>query len=43
MPRGQEVANAVGFQLLILEQKPILDRVGPKIKNFIDTFLEGMG
>ncbi len=42
-PREQEIVTALSFKPKILERKPIIERVGDKIKAFIDTFIEGMG
>ena len=43
LPREQEIVSSLNFKPKILERKPIIERVGDKIKAFIDTFVEGMG
>lgn len=43
LPRDEEIVGALSFKLKILERKSIIERVGSKIKAFIDTFIEGMG
>lgn len=43
LPRDQEIVEALGFKPKILERKSILERVGDKIQEFINTFIEGMG
>ncbi|MER0216912.1 MAG: type I restriction endonuclease subunit R [Nitrosomonas sp.] len=43
LPREQEIVDSLNFKPKILERKPIIERVGDKIKSFIDTFIEGMG
>ena len=42
-PREQEIAAALLFKPSILQRKTILQRIQGKIKDFIDTFIEGMG
>ena len=42
LPREQEIVDSLNFKPKILERKPIIERVGDKIKSFIDTFIEGM-
>jgi len=43
LPSGQEIVSALSFKPKILQRKSIIERVGAKIKAFIDTFIEGMG
>jgi type I restriction enzyme R subunit len=43
LPRDQEIVNALEFKPKIRERKSILARVGDKIQDFINTFIEGMG
>ncbi len=43
LPREQEIVESLNFKPKILDRKPIITRVGDKIKEFIDTFIEGMG
>lgn len=43
MPREQEIVDSLNFKPKIRERKPIIERVGERIKSFIDTFIEGMG
>lgn len=43
LPREQEIVSALSFKPKILERKGIIERVGDKIKEFISTFIEGMG
>jgi len=43
LPREQEIVSALNFKPKILQRKSIIERVGEKIKAFIDTFIEGMG
>lgn len=43
LPRDEEIVGALTFKPKILERKPLLERVAGKIKEFIDTFIEGMG
>jgi type I restriction enzyme R subunit len=43
LPREQEIVSALSFKPKILQRKSIIERVGDKIKAFIDTFIEGMG
>ncbi len=42
-PREQEIAATLLFKPSILQRKTILQRIQGKIKDFIDTFIEGMG
>lgn len=42
-PREQEIATALLFKPSILQRKTILQRIQGKIKDFVDTFIEGMG
>lgn len=43
LPREQEIVTSLSFKPKILERRSIIERVGDKIKAFIDTFIEGMG
>jgi type I restriction enzyme R subunit len=43
LPKAQDIGNALSFKPKILERKTILQRVGDKIQDFINTFIEGMG
>ena len=43
LPKSQDIGNALSFKPLIKERKTILQRVGDKIQDFINTFIEGMG
>ncbi len=43
LPRNEEIADSLSFQPKILERKPVITRIADKIKEFIDTFIEGMG
>jgi type I restriction enzyme R subunit len=43
LPKTQDIASALSFQPKILERKTILQRVGDKIQDFINTFIDGMG
>jgi len=43
LPREQEILSALSFKPKILQRRSIIERVGAKIKAFIDTFIEGMG
>ena len=43
LPKSQDIGNALSFKPKILERKTILQRVGDKIQDFINTFIEGMG
>jgi type I restriction enzyme R subunit len=43
LPKSQDIGNALSFKPLIKERKNILQRVGDKIQDFINTFIEGMG
>jgi len=43
LPRNEEIADSLDFQPKILERKPVITRIADKIKEFIDTFIEGMG
>lgn len=43
LPREQEIVTSLTYKPKILERKSILQRVADKIKEFIDTFIEGMG
>jgi type I restriction enzyme, R subunit len=43
LPREQEIVSALSFKPKILERKAIIERVADKIKEFISTFIEGMG
>ena len=42
-PKLQEISNALSVKPKIRERKSILVRVGDKIQDFINTFVEGMG
>ncbi len=43
LPKQQDIGNALSFKPKILERKTILQRVGDKIQDFINTFIDGMG
>jgi type I restriction enzyme R subunit len=43
LPKSQDIGNALSFKPKILERKTVLQRVGDKIQDFINTFIEGMG
>ena len=43
LPRPHEIADSFAFKPKILERKSILERVSKKIKEFINTFVDGMG
>lgn len=43
MPRDQEIKESLSYKPKIGERKGILKRIAEKIRNFIDTFIEGMG
>ena len=43
LPKSQDIGNALSFKPKILERKTILQRVGDKIQDFINTFIDGMG
>jgi type I restriction enzyme R subunit len=43
LPRDQEIIDALNQKPRILERKGVLERVGERIKQFIDTFVDGMG
>ena len=43
LPKSQDIVNSLSFKPLIKERKNILQRVGDKIQDFINTFIEGMG
>ncbi len=43
LPRDQEISDSLNFKPKILDRKTIIERVSQKIKDFIDTFIEGMG
>lgn len=43
LPRDQEIIDALNQKPRILERKSVLERVGERIKQFIDTFVDGMG
>lgn len=43
LPRDQEIVGSLSFKPKALERKPIIERIADKIKDFIDTFVEGMG
>ncbi len=43
LPRDQEIVSSLAFKPKALERKPIIERIAGKIKEFIDTFIEGMG
>jgi type I restriction enzyme R subunit len=42
-PRNQEIKAALAFEPRILESKTILERVSQKFKEFVATYIEGMG
>jgi type I restriction enzyme R subunit len=42
-PRNQEIKKALAFEPKILESKGILERVAEKLRDFIVTYVEGMG
>jgi type I restriction enzyme R subunit len=42
-PREEEIISSLAFKPKILERKSILERVAAKIKEFIETFIDGMG
>ena len=43
LPKSQDIGNTLSFKPKILERKTMLKRVGDKIQDFINTFIEGMG
>ena len=43
LPKQQDIGAALSFKPKILERKTILQRVGDKIQDFINTFIDGMG
>ena len=43
LPRNQEIKAALAFEPKILESKTILEQVSGRIKDFINTYIEGMG
>lgn len=43
LPRDQKIVDVLTYKPKILERKAILERVAAKIKEYIDTFIEGMG
>ncbi len=43
LPKQQDIGNALSFKPKILDRKTILQRVGDKIQDFINTFIDGMG
>jgi len=43
LPKSQDIVNSLSFKPLIKERKTILQRVGDKIQDFINTFVDGMG
>ena len=43
LPKSQAIVNSLSFKPLIKERKTILQRVGDKIQDFINTFVDGMG
>ncbi|MFI0489834.1 MAG: type I restriction endonuclease subunit R, partial [Yersinia sp. (in: enterobacteria)] len=43
LPRDQEIIDALNQKPRILERKGVLERVGERIKQFIETFVDGMG
>ncbi|PVZ85083.1 deoxyribonuclease HsdR [Serratia sp. S1B] len=43
LPRDQEIIDALNQKPRILERKGVLERVGERIKQFIETFMDGMG
>lgn len=43
LPREQEIVSSLTYKPKILERKPVLVRIAEKIREFIDTFIEGMG
>ena len=42
-PRDDLIAKALTYTPKILERKKVLKRVGDRINDYIDTFIEGMG
>ncbi len=42
-PREEEVVSALSFKPKIRERKPLVERISSKIKEFIETFIDGMG
>lgn len=43
LPRNEEISKSLDFQPKILERKPIITRIADKIREFIETFIDGMG
>ncbi|WON76497.1 hypothetical protein [Serratia sp. UGAL515B_01] len=43
LPRDQKIIDALNQKPRILERKGVLARVGERIKQFIETFVDGMG
>ena len=43
LPKSQDIVNSLSFKPLIKERKTILQRVGDKIQDFINSFVDGMG
>ena len=43
LTKSQDIVNSLSFKPKILERKTILQRVGDKIQDFINTFIDGMG
>ena len=42
-PRNQEIKKALAFEPKIRESRGILERVAEKLRDFITTYIEGMG
>ena len=42
-PREEEIINSLTFKPKILERKTLLQRIADKIREFIETFIDGMG
>lgn len=43
LPRDQEIVESLSYKPKILDRKTILERVGEKIIEFVNTYVEGMG
>jgi type I restriction enzyme R subunit len=42
-PRKSIIKNALTFQPKVIESKSIVERIAIKIRDFLDTYIEGMG
>jgi type I restriction enzyme R subunit len=42
-PRKNIIKNALTFQPKVIESKSIVERIAIKIRDFLDTYIEGMG